>query len=61
VIHSSDPNPPTNTRLLHIEAATGRVLQDVALQGGKWNLALAHIPSDLVPHENVRPTAFCAR
>jgi hypothetical protein len=61
VIHSSDPNPSSNIRLLHIETATGRVLQDVALQGGNWNLALAHIPSDLVPHGNMLPTAYCAR
>jgi hypothetical protein len=60
VIHSSDPDASSNIRLLHIETATGRVLQDVALQGSDWNLALAHIPSDLVPHGNLRATTYCS-
>jgi len=60
VIHSSDPNPPNNIRLLHLESASGRVLQDVGLQGANWNLALAHIPSDLVPHGVMHPAAYCS-
>jgi len=60
VIHSSEPDPPYNFHLLHIETATGRVVQDVDLQGANWNLALARIPSDLIPHGVMRPATYCS-
>ncbi len=60
VIHSSGPSPLSNSRLLHIDTRTGRVLYNVALETGDWNLALAHIPSALIPRGNVRAAA-CSR
>jgi hypothetical protein len=61
VIHSSDPGPQRNVRLLHIDIGTGRVLQNVALGGGDWNLALAHIPPALIPYGYKRSMASCSR
>jgi hypothetical protein len=61
VIQPSDPGAADGIRLLHIDVGTGRVLQVAAMQGSDWSLALAHIPSDLIPHGSVRATAFGSR
>jgi DNA-binding beta-propeller fold protein YncE len=61
VIHSSGPSPLSNVRLLHIDTGTSRVLHNIALEAGDWNLALAHIPPALIPRGNLRAAASCSR
>jgi hypothetical protein len=62
LIHSSSPSPLSNARLLHIDTASSRVVHDIALETGDWNLALAHIPPALIPRGNVRATtSSCSR
>lgn len=60
VIHSSDPIG-VNARLIRIDIGSGHVLQNVSLEGGDWNLSLAHIPPALIPHGNIRSLASCSR
>jgi hypothetical protein len=61
VLDSGGPSPPGNSRLLHIDPRTGRILHNTALEPGDWNLALAHIPSALIPRRNVHAAASCSR
>ena len=61
VIHSSGPSPLSNVHLLHIDAGTGRVLQNAALKTGEWNLSVAHIPAGLMRRGTVRAAASCSR
>lgn len=61
VIHSSGPSPLSHARLLHIDTRTSRVLQNIALESGDWNLALAHIPPALIPRWNWRAANTCSR
>lgn len=50
-----------NTVLLHIDTRTGLVLHTMLLVPGEWNLALAHIPSALIPHGSMHAIAYCGR
>jgi len=60
VLESVGPSSPSNPRLLHIDARTGRILHNAALESGDWNLALARIPPALIPRRNVHAAA-CSR
>ena len=61
IVDSGGPNAPSHPRLLHIDARTGNILHNAALESGHWNLALARIPPVLIPRGNVRSAASCSR
>lgn len=46
--------------LLHVDTRNGEVSR-ISLQAGQWNLALSHIPIDLVPRSIVPPASVCHR
>src|ERR1700691_238511 len=62
VIDSGDASSPGKPRLLRIDARTGAIRHDTALEGGQRNLALGRIPQILIPHGNARTAAsYCSR
>jgi DNA-binding beta-propeller fold protein YncE len=61
VIHSSGPSPLSNVSLIHIDARMSRVVFNIPLETGEWNLSLAHIPPALIPRENARAITYCSR
>jgi hypothetical protein len=54
VLDSSGPGQPAEMHLLRLDAWTGRILASRELPAGTWNLALAQIPSSLIPSGYVR-------
>lgn len=61
VLDAGGPSSPGNSRLLQIDARTGRILHSTTLETGDWNLALAHVPPALIPRGNLRAAASCSR
>jgi len=59
VMDSSGPDED-GIRLLRIDSNTGRVLASRESQPGVWNLALANIPTALVPHGRARTSIRAA-
>jgi hypothetical protein len=47
--------------LLRIDARTGAIRHDAALEGGQRNLAVGRIPQTLIPHGNARAATYCSR
>ena len=60
VLDSSGPDEQGLVRVLRLDARTGGVLARRESRPGIWNLALANIPSSLIPHGRVRAEA-CPR
>src|SRR5262249_5443573 len=54
LLDSSGPDEQGLVRLLRLDSRTGRVLARRESRPGIWNLALANIPSSLIPHGRVR-------
>jgi len=57
VLDSFGPDEKEGTRLLRLDVRTGRVLASRESHPGVWNLALARIPDNLIPHGRVQAEA----
>lgn len=58
VLDSFGPDEKDGARLLRLDASNGRILASRESQPGVWNLALAQIPEQLIPHGRV-PASVC--